>query len=123
MIPKKDDPNRLSVEDITAEDKKFAAHVYRLGEKLFARYSVRCLLNEIPHKGKVILCSMRYGTYGLGRTYQSELLTDPTWLDVAVHFNRSIKVTKDTHHKFLEGLTLYEMPDLGVSLLNFVTGS
>jgi hypothetical protein len=77
-------------------------------------------LDEIAAKGKVILVGFADDYWGgnESKDYRSEVLENPTWLQVAVCANAMIKTTKDTHHCFLEGLekhseednvTVYEM--------------
>lgn len=43
---------------------------------------------------------------GLRRDYKSEILTDPTWLELCVCANDMINTIGDNHHIFLEGFEL-----------------
>ncbi len=42
-----------------------------------------------------------------GKDYISKLVTNPTWLEVAILANDMIKITGDKHHVFLEGVRKY----------------
>lgn len=63
-------------------------------------------LDEIAAIGKIILVCKRCEFYGGdgSKNYRSDVLENPTWLQVAVCANEMIKVTRDEHHVFLEGL-------------------
>lgn len=63
-------------------------------------------LDEVAVPGKVVLTQERDTFYGgpKSRSYRSVVLENPTWLQVAVCANEMIKVTRDHHHVFLEGL-------------------
>jgi len=77
-------------------------------------------LNEVPHKGTFIVIG-EYDEFWDGRgigligdpieesrgcEYRSELITDPTWLQLAVLANESIFTTNDFHHAFFENVNL-----------------
>ncbi len=58
--------------------------------------------------------------------YRSEVLENPTWLQVTVCADAMIRVTKDGHHCFLEGIKLLpdaEQTEPGVTLWEFEMGS
>ena len=63
-------------------------------------------LHEVAVEGRVILVQARDKYWGGhdSKQYQSEVLENPTWLQVAVCANAMIAVTNDRHHVFLEGL-------------------
>ncbi len=58
--------------------------------------------------------------------YRSDVLENPTWLQVAVHADEMIRVTNDHHHVFLEGLDKLpkkQQTEAGVTLYEFCMGS
>jgi hypothetical protein len=59
--------------------------------------------------------------------FESEVLESPTWLTVAVEFNKAVQRTGDYHHSFLEGVYLdkkaTEARGDGVKVVRFATGS
>jgi hypothetical protein len=55
-------------------------------------------------------------------TYMSPVITNPTWLDVAILANEMIKQTKDTHHVYLEDIEATGKQG-EVTILEFVMGS
>lgn len=56
-------------------------------------------LDEVPYKGTFVVVSEdHWGEFD----YESNPITDPTWLDLAVLANEAINVTGDEHHVFLE---------------------
>ena len=63
-------------------------------------------LDEIAIEGMCLLVQSRNEFYGgkASRHYCSDLLTDPTWLDLAVVANAMMAVTRDKHHCYLEGV-------------------
>jgi hypothetical protein len=63
-------------------------------------------LDEVAVRGKCVLVGPANEYFGgpRSREYRSGVLEDPTWLQVAVHANAAIAVTRDRHHLFLEGL-------------------
>lgn len=65
-------------------------------------------LNEIAFDGEGILVGFRDEFWGgkASQDYISPVLNDPTWLEVCVHANKMIELTRDHHHCFLEGLTM-----------------
>jgi hypothetical protein len=65
-------------------------------------------LDEVAAKGKVVLIRKRSDYFGgdQAQDYRSEVLKNPTWLQVAVCANASVPVTRDFHHLYLND-TLY----------------
>ena len=57
-------------------------------------------LNEVPHKGTFTVVSEDY--WGSGPVYESDPITNPTWLELCVLANAAINITGDDHHVFLE---------------------
>lgn len=81
-------------------------------------------LNEVAVEGRVVLVQSKDKYWGGpdSKQYQSEVLENPTWLQVAVCANAMIAVTNDRHHVFLEGLTYCTTRD-GVKVYRFSMGS
>lgn len=69
-------------------------------------------LDEIPHRGTFVVVndydSFWDSTGGNGESYISEPVTDPTWLELAIHANESMHVTGDYHHCFLENVQVVD---------------
>lgn len=63
-------------------------------------------LNDIAVNGKVILIVKSTSFFGgpKSRPYVSDVLTDPTWLDVCIQANASVRYTRDRSHIFVESL-------------------
>lgn len=61
-------------------------------------------------------------TFGRGVVYKGKPLDSPTWLDLAVDFERSFDVTGDLHHHFLERVGPGKTVD-GVNQLFVFAGS
>lgn len=61
-------------------------------------------LDEIAVEGNCVFVEMGDTFFGDGSSYESDVLYNPTWLDVAVLANEMIKTTGDMHHVFLEGV-------------------
>jgi len=89
-------------------------------------------LNEVVIKGKVILTQSHDEFWGDGESYQSAIIENPTWLELAVLANDMIEMTGDHHHIFLEnvypvkvaGINTYEPKVVdGVRFYEFCMGS
>lgn len=81
-------------------------------------------LNQVAIRGKVILAAPYDDFWGEdGKAYQSEVVEDPTWLEVAVLADAMIRTTKDTHHSFLEGVFPTKKKIDGVKVYEFSMGS
>lgn len=82
-------------------------------------------LNRVAIKGKVILEGLAEKFYGCDRAknFRSKVLENPTWLDIAVQANRMIKMTKDHHHVFLEGVRKTGKNIDGIRIYEFSMGS
>ena len=66
-------------------------------------------LDEVAVEGRLIIKTEHQEFFGgLGasyrRDYESEILENPTWLDICLCANDMINRTGDNHHVFLEGL-------------------
>ena len=68
-------------------------------------------LDEVAVEGKVVLIGEKDDFYGgeESKSYVSEVLENPTWLQVTVCANAMIRRTRDLHHVFLEGLDEHPM--------------
>jgi len=60
-------------------------------------------LNDVAIKGRVVLMDDGHGGFD-GGSYVSAIIEDPTWIQLCYLFNESVKITKDFHHRFLEGV-------------------
>lgn len=97
-------------------------------------------LDNVAIEGKVVFASKRNEFYGgeKSKNYQSEVIENPTWLQVCVYANEMIKTTRDLHHVFLEGVDisdpyvfesrtrteeLEKLLDNGVLIYEFIMGS
>jgi len=82
-------------------------------------------LDDIAVEGRVVFEELQHGWLsGGGKPYTSDVVEDPTWLEVALLANEMIHTTKDFHHKFLENI--YEKPNTphsNVKLMGFEMGS
>jgi len=54
--------------------------------------------------------------------YESPVVENPTWLDIAAMFNKAIHQTGDFHHCFLEGVFRTDDIQNGVPVYRFSTG-
>jgi hypothetical protein len=65
--------------------------------------------NSVAIRGDCILLGERDDFFGgkESKEYRSGVLHNPTWGDVFEHFRKSIPVTRDAHHCFLEGVYRY----------------
>lgn len=81
-------------------------------------------LDEIAVKGKVVLVGYADDYWGgeKSKEYRSEIMENPTWLQVTVAANAMIKKTRDTHHCFLETLEFRDQEG-DVALYEFGMGS
>jgi sugar phosphate isomerase/epimerase len=85
-------------------------------------------LDEIAAYGKIRLVKEPNEYWGgkEGRHYRSKILENPTWLQVALCANRMIRVTRDSHHVFLECIDMLpkeKQIEEGVTLYRFGMGS
>jgi len=84
-------------------------------------------LNNLSQKaisGKVIL-RQQFDDFwaNSGEDYQSEVVENPTWLDIAVLADSMILTTNDRHHIFLEGVAPANVKVGGVKVYEFIMGS
>lgn len=83
-------------------------------------------LDEIAAEGKVVFVAEADEFWGGSQShdYRSQVLNNPTWLQVAVCANEMIHVTKDEHHAFLEGIRkCSKQPNAEVIEYEFLMGS
>ena len=79
---------------------------------------------DVPIAGRCVLYRPANDYFGGPRSkdYVSDVLANPTWLEVAVCANAAIRRTRDRHHVFLEGLE-YCGDEGGVPVYEIVMGS
>jgi len=80
-------------------------------------------LNRVVFKGKGVLVGKNDSFWGEGSDYESDVIENPTWLQIAVLTNAMIKKTGDYHHSFLEGITRTKENRNGVTVFSFAMGS
>lgn len=86
-------------------------------------------LDRVAVEGKVILFQEASDYWGgaASENYESEILENPTWMDVAIRANRMVKQVADLHHIFLEAVYLDKKRTAartdGVKVYNFSMGS
>lgn len=61
-------------------------------------------LDEVPIDGEILFRAQHDPFWGSGRSYQSPVVSSPTWLEIATLANDMIKTTGDYHHHFLEAV-------------------
>lgn len=72
--------------------------------------------------GRAVLMADR-GDFGDGRDWYSKPIENPTWGQVLVALSKSISVTKDSHHVFMEGVSETGKTMNGVPVYHINTGS
>ncbi len=82
-------------------------------------------LDEIAVQGRVVLVQDTPYDHEESEysNYESEVLENPTWLQVALAANKMIATTGDNHHVFLEGVHGKTVRDDGVKVRSFSMGS
>ena len=86
-------------------------------------YSVDKPMNEVAIEGKAILVSDYDNFWGEGGNYRSDVVENPTWLDLALLADTAIRTTGDTHHQFFENIREVGEDTDGVSVYRFIMGS
>lgn len=66
-------------------------------------------LNEVAIEGRIQIMTKKKSFFGsmypkLRKDYESEIMENPTWLDLCLCANDMIHCTGDNHHIFLEGI-------------------
>jgi len=80
-------------------------------------------LKQVAIRGKVIMQQNHDEFWGGGSKYTSEVMENPTWLDISVAANKMIPTTGDYHHSFLEAVYPAKKKIEGVKVYNFSMGS
>ncbi len=64
-------------------------------------------LDATAYTGKLVVITREDNFFGgpWSKAYRSDVLTNPTWLQLTVCANASIIATNDKHHCFFEGFT------------------
>lgn len=102
-------------------DKKFDLMEARDDELNLANctYSVDHALDEVAYPG-----SCQFVGEGDDGKYTGPVVTDPTWRQVAEMAEDMIRMTGDSHHVFLEGISkAREQKNEGITTLEFSMGS
>lgn len=88
-------------------------------------YSVGADMNDIAIEGKAVLVAPFDEFWAdEGEDYRSEVVENPTWLDLAVLADEAINTTGDYHHHFFEGIRPWGVPaDDSIPEYYFVMGS
>ena len=87
--------------------------------------------DEIAVPGRVVVEAKSDEFWGGGRSedFASEVLENPTWEELTKVLDEQMKVTKDYHHQFLEGiysncwLSYDEETGDGVKVVRLILGS
>jgi hypothetical protein len=81
-------------------------------------------LDEVAFEGKIRIREKKESYWGdkNSEDYESRVLENPTWLDLAVIANECIQTVRDFHHVFLEGFTVVGEED-GVKIATLWMGS
>lgn len=92
-------------------------------ERVTEADDVEAAFNSIAYPGRcqLVIAPADYGNTA-SSTYKSEILTDPTWLDIAKAFEASLAVTGDSDHRFLESVDAKGAID-GITQLEVFAGS
>ena len=99
------------------------------GQERKVFYSVPRDLDRLAVKGMVRFVTVARSVWFFigdkenAQDYHSKVLTDPTWLDVAVAANQMIHTVKDEQHRFLEDIEDIDETDDGVRIFTFIMGS
>jgi len=100
--------NSKLIENILGESAKVQFAVLKYNSS--GEYS-KDLLGEVAFMGKGILTlnldSSSYSFYSNFKSYSSNVLENPLWLEVALCANEAILRTEDSHHIFLENIYHY----------------
>ena len=91
----------------------------------FVRFAVpEVSLDDIPLGGKLKFVADRDEFFGgiNSKQYSSPVVDSPTWLKICQLCDQKIKVTRDFHHVFLEGVRIVARKD-GVTTMEFILGS
>jgi hypothetical protein len=76
----------------------------------------------IPGKCRIKNCPHTFFS-ARGKEYLSDVLENPTWLELTVLANEMIRVTGDHHHRFFEGVELVEPSTNKMPHYQFIMGS
>jgi len=80
-------------------------------------------LDEVAFEGKVAVICNWPSILSPKEILVSDILRDPTWLDLTVISNYFIEKTGDYHHRFFEGYHIVGETHSRVSLIEFHMGS
>ena len=104
---------------LTSEENEICAQEIReLIPDTKMNYKVYKSLDSIAMKGKVILTMEANPCFGGSISYESEILTSPTWRIVAIKADEMLKSIKTEGHCFLEGIERVA-EEKGVQIVSF----
>lgn len=70
-------------------------------------------IQSVAYKGQIRIVMLKHDDWKEGESYrrknsyESDVLENPTWLDLCVVANDMILLTGDTHHRYLESLSVH----------------
>jgi hypothetical protein len=88
----------------------------------YAVYAVDEPPNKIAFVGKCFIYSKPDG-YFTDKCFVSEILTNPTYLDLLYVADEEIETTQDTHHVFLEGIHVIKQVNNDLHQVELILGS
>ena len=80
-------------------------------------------LDDVAVEGRVIFLMDHKPFFGGGEDWQSDVVENPTWLEVAVLADDMIRTTGDYHHVFLEDVEGVGQEKDGLKFARMVMGS
>ena len=99
------------------------AELEKILDRRHVFYSVDADMNDIAIMGKAVIEMPYDGFWGEGEDYRSEVVENPTWLDLAVLADAAIRTTGDYHHSFFEGIRYRKDEKYDVEVYHFIMGS
>ena len=100
------------------------AELEKILDKRHVFYSVDADMNDCAFVGKAIMVMLYDGFWGEGEPYRSEVVENPTLLELAVLADEAIRTTGDYHHSFFEGIRHWGVKDKdSMTEYYFVMGS
>lgn len=79
-------------------------------------------LKDVAVPGKVVILAKHDPSWGKGKNFKSEVLDNPSWLDLTIQANKMILTTGDQHHRYLEGFAILHIQD-GIKYIVLHMGS
>ncbi|MCA9023263.1 MAG: hypothetical protein KDA74_24110, partial [Planctomycetaceae bacterium] len=91
---------------------------YLRGVEIHVIYSNDNPLDSVAVEGPVIFVEDR-----AAEVYRSQVIENPTWLEVCRLANKMMETTGDLHHNFLEDIYRQDLEIDGIPVYRFSTGS